>query len=159
MDSKECFKCGEILPLDCFYRHKQMADGHLNKCKSCNKKDSIKDYNKKVLDLEWKLKERERSREKMRKARKIGKYNVTSPELKKVYTENYNKKFPEKAASRIFSQRLKPKPCLICGSEENIEGHHEDYSKPKEITWLCRKHHYAIHVEIRKEELLNGSTY
>ena len=37
---KKCFKCGLEKELTQFYKHKEMSDGHLNKCKECAKKDT-----------------------------------------------------------------------------------------------------------------------
>src|SRR5271154_4318227 len=35
-------------------------------------------------------------------------------------------------------------PCEICGKEK-VDAHHDDYSKPLSVRWLCRKHHLELH--------------
>lgn len=42
---------------------------------------------------------------------------------------------------------LIPKPCEVCGIDE-VEAHHEDYSKPLSVKWLCKRHHVARHREL-----------
>lgn len=44
----------------------------------------------------------------------------------------------------VRSGKMVRGPCAICGASET-HGHHADYSKPYDVTWLCRKCHDMIH--------------
>lgn len=41
---KVCFKCNQSKPLEDYYTHPDMQDGHINKCKECNNRDVRKNY-------------------------------------------------------------------------------------------------------------------
>jgi hypothetical protein len=45
----------------------------------------------------------------------------------------------------IKAGKLIKLPCEICGINENVEAHHDDYTKPMDIRWLCRHHHREHH--------------
>lgn len=49
--------------------------------------------------------------------------------------------------------------CDKCGSNENIEIHHHDYSKPYKISWYCRKCHKEWHKGRKKMIGFNPSHY
>lgn len=36
-------------------------------------------------------------------------------------------------------------PCRVCDTTHNVWGHHEDYTKPLDVLWLCPTHHKALH--------------
>jgi|GEM_PF-990020 len=45
----------------------------------------------------------------------------------------------------ITAGKLIKEPCEVCGTEKDVEAHHDDYNKPLDVRWLCRKHHREHH--------------
>ncbi len=48
-----------------------------------------------------------------------------------------------KVSAALRNGTLVRKPCEVCG--DKAQAHHEDYGKPLEVRWLCRKHHAMEH--------------
>jgi len=143
---KKCFRCHQELSLNDFYAHPQMADGHLNKCKECAKKDISKNRNKNIkyyrkYDRERGSRQTKESRRKYRekypnkcKAHWIVNNSIRDGKLFREPCEHKTKKFKE-----IFLM-------ILCG-KKNTHAHHDDYLKPLNIRWLCPEHHSEWHKE------------
>ena len=127
--TKRCFKCGKEKPLSEFYKHPKMADGHLNKCKECAKRDVTKIYEKKSKDESWLEKERARGREKFHR---LG------------YKDKYRK------TRMVFPQAVNSRRSLVSlGYNVNgKEAHHWNYNLPHSVILLSCKAHHRIHNNI-----------
>lgn len=128
---KTCFKCQRELPLSEFYRHKRMADGHLNKCKDCTRKD-VTDH---------RLKNIERIREYDRK-----RGNRQPPEYLREMREKYPRQYKAQTMSHnaIRDGKIKKEACEVCGKDQ-AHAHHDDYAYPLSVRWLCPAHHKQWH--------------
>jgi hypothetical protein len=152
---KKCPDCGITKPLTLFYRHKKMADGHLNKCMECVKA-RVRKHRAENL-------ERVQAYDRLRgllphrkagvKARAHRYKEQHALAVKAAYRAE-----PQKRAARIAvgnalrDGRIKaPQACSRCLTVGRVEAHHEDYSKPFDVVWLCTSCHGLRHREINEE--------
>lgn len=148
---KTCIRCNLKKELTSFYKHKAMADGHLSVCIECTKA-RVNVHREKNLDRIQSY-DRERAKRPERIAQsKAYSQSEKGKAVHKKALENYKKKYPMKyAAHLIFGNAIrdgkivKQTFCSECGSNKQIHGHHDDYTKPLEVRWLCIKCHVAWH--------------
>lgn len=129
---KRCFRCGETQPLSEFYSHPRMKDGHLNKCKECARKD-IK-ANRTAKRGQYSEYDRQRNQRPERRSAKREMYSRAR--------ENNPQKIAARSSVRtaLEAGRIDRQPCKFCGDPKS-EAHHEDYSKPLDVVWVCFKCH------------------
>ena len=118
-----------------------MTDGHVNKCKECNKADVRKN---RLDNLEY---YRSYDIKRSKKPKRIKAIAKTS--------RNWAKRFPQKRMAinavnnAVRDGRLnKPDSCDRCSKQKRLHGHHDDYSKPLDVMWLCVPCHHARHKEL-----------
>jgi hypothetical protein len=131
-----------------------MKDGHVNKCKECNKSDVSKNYRVNIDHY----KEYERSRATL-PHRVEARSDYLKTENGRAITNHakseWSKRNPiKRGASQIVGNAVrdgklfKPDLCESCKSKPNrLHGHHDDYAFPLVVRWLCPGCHNKWHKE------------
>lgn len=131
---KICRDCGVQKPLSEFYRHPEMADGHLGSCKSCRLEYTrIRriTYPEIVREVDKKRNKKIKRQEHLRS--NAERWNRLNPKGYKAHYVVHN---------AIRDGKLKRQySCQSCGSKNNIHAHHHDYSTPLDVVWLCAACH------------------
>jgi len=141
--------------LEEFYEHPAMADGRVGKCKTCQKRQANERRLRLEQDPEWMAKEAARHRAKAERFRQEGRATVLSKEERREVTRRYRAANPEKARAHgilghaLKAGKLTKSPCEKCGTTVGVHAHHDDYTKPMEVRWLCSAHHREHHRKYR----------
>ena len=148
---KTCFKCLVSKELSEFYAHAAMTDGLLGKCKECTRRDVKESRARNIERVLAYDRKRSRDPERIRSSREACKRAAAAdPERYKGYKRQHAERHPERVSARqqvataVRYGRLVKTPCVVCGDPKS-QGHHEDYSKPMEVVWLCTRHHMERH--------------
>lgn len=143
---KQCKKCGKILPIEEF--HMRTEGCRRGACREC--------MNAYVRSIKGKPDQRERTKQYRLNNRLM--FNKHNAAYRKAHREECTMALRERrranplmnrahlAVNRAIKKGLLVRlPCHVCGKTPT-HGHHEDYSKPLDVIWLCHKHHKAVHV-------------
>ena len=123
---KYCPKCKTNKSKDKFHKDRGRSDGIAGICKKC-KSAHYKEVRKKTYLKNKETNEFHYSQPlKIRSKTKYECYNVFNKYLRK--------------------GAIKIRPCRECGTWTDLDAHHDDYSKPLDVVWLCRRHHRLLHL-------------
>jgi hypothetical protein len=137
---KQCKGCAKTLSLEAFYAHSRMSDGHLNFCRECVK---AKVQHHRTQNIE-RINEydRKRSNNPDRKAqlRALTERHLADPVRAKATRATSN-------AIRD-GKLIRPDSCSACKKSCKPDAHHDDYSEPLNVRWLCRSCHCKHHRKV-----------
>ena len=131
-----------MLPVNNFYKHPMMGDGRLSFCKECTKA-RVRKHRAKNLE----------------KARAYDhdRYH-NNPERRawmQMKSEEWRKRYPERKRAHglvrkaVVAGQIKRGRCEVGrGCSGAVHAHHDDYSKPLDVRWLCASHHALHHSKL-----------
>jgi hypothetical protein len=134
-----CSKCEGFFDRSNFYADKRTPVGIKAECRKCHYKTKWR-----TRDVE---KHREASKASARRARERDPDKVKAKVREASRLRRLKPKTEKDVARSKFhvalrsGRILKPELCEGCGERKRLTGHHEDYSKPLDVRWLC----YACH--------------
>lgn len=148
---KHCKNCKQTKSAEHFYKDTRYADGLRTPCKDC-----CREY-KRAYYLDPEKADRKRAQDRQRQSKpevrehrnQTARLYRQTPRFKELMAAQRIKHKAKWAAcdklhTAVRYGKVKRGECAVCGCAK-VEGHHEDYSKPLEVVWLCKKHHVELH--------------
>jgi hypothetical protein len=135
-----CSQCGKL------YQGKGRSQYCSRQCLGKHKRkkhrENIKKYFAKWYQEKGKYKHRKQNKKYM--------------EYKKFWELNNKEKISIQGKLRRAIKKgivIKSKFCKECGKETKLFGHHDNYSEPLKVIWLCSSCHGILHSKLRNENI------
>lgn len=129
---KSCFKCGRVKRIEMFYKHRDTKDGYLGKCKECVKTYTHENYAKRRKQYsDYDKKRNQNPKRKASVYRACRRAQEERPERHKARMA---------AGYAVRSGKMVKQSCFYC-DDPKTQMHHDDYSKPLDVRWVCLKCH------------------
>lgn len=144
---RTCKACGDVKPLGDFPVYVAgKYKGRRHTCRTCTNAKMLPIIKKHQAHYYHKNENghRDKARARANQAYKLD--PRATAERNKLYAERHPDRAAAKAAvaAAVRSGTLKRAPCEVCGNKPS-HGHHDDYSRPLDVMWLCRTHHGERH--------------
>ncbi len=151
---KTCSICRSDTPDDLFTKDNRRRLGRSSVCRKCTgaKKKAAHRRRMDAITPE--------QRELIRAAKNVSHQRYIAENFDRVHANRLARRLaarieaPERKRAQLAAQRavqrgvLVRAPCERCAAQV-AQAHHEDYSKPLDVVWLCRRCHAARHAELR----------
>lgn len=150
---RTCEVCKVEKSLDSYHRAKSRHLGRDYVCKVCKaEKNRVRYAAGKERMIAVNLSWRKRNPETVKKI--DAKYRKKNQEKCAKRVAEYAAKYPDRVKAvnavnnAIAGGRMVRGSCEVCGKPK-ANAHHDDYSKPLSVRWLCNSHHKLHHKKIK----------
>lgn len=145
--SRLCSHCGTVKSLDAFVLDNRTPSGRGYICKGCRNEQHRAFRQRPIVRIRDALRNRGNywnDPEKDRRRRAA--YRASHQEPTAFERDPFKDMARRKLRNAVRAGKIvRPEMCEDCGQACNPHGHHEDYSKPLDVIWVCRECHGKRH--------------
>lgn len=129
---KACQHCGACKPLDAFVKRSESPDGHGGHCKACEAARCRRRRQSPTFNPP------------NRSPESIARNRARAAEYRRERPREHHAWTAVRYAIKVGAL-MRPATCERCNRGGTIQAHHEDYSRPRDVQWLCARCHRHVH--------------
>ncbi|WP_146129287.1 hypothetical protein [Burkholderia gladioli] len=133
-DARVCSACGHQ-----YFVTESMVRNRYYPCSKCASKKAV-EYARKNREKKRAWNNAYSARNSAKRADRTAAWRANHPQKRLAH---------QAVQSAVRNGSLIKLPCAVCGQIEKVHAHHDDYSKPLDVIWLCHKHHMERHTMLK----------